>query len=502
VTSRRTGHTGLALLLLAAAFTVGDWFPAPRAHAVPETIFRAVSVDAASIAAGPAQPTAAGALRAAADAVTASRVVCPGIRFTSVAISWTQPSGRSPHVLLRAGETVGTLRREFEVHADHGPDPGTAEAANARRATDPFWVESARCVAFRMEVFSGIEIRGLRAEFVNTSGTAGVPTAWRQSAGASMEGPGVAGATANAPYWITRAGWGADESLRNCEPSYAEKLKVAFVHHTATENDYAKDKADDIMRSIYYFHTQTNGWCDIAYNFLVDRFGRVYIGRYGGPSLNVIGAAQQGFNTGAVSVSGIGTYSTTTPSTSLVYSIKKTLAWRLDVAHLPPKGWAWMVSGGGPNTRYPAGTGVTLNLITSHRATGYTTCPGDKLQANLAGIRQGANDIGLPKLWRFKQSPEGGITPGLDTVNYTATASESLNWVVTITSPTTGLPVRTIKATGLTLDVEWDGMNGAFPAAAGDYSVKVTATNAAGGIARAASLVTTVFDPVNELPVP
>ncbi len=495
----RTGHTGLALLLLVAAFAVGDWFPAPHAQAVPETISRSIPVDASSLAAGAARPAGAGALRATADALTSARTVCAGIRFTSVALSWQQAAGRSPHVFLRAGETADTLRREFELHADHGPDPGTAEAEGARRATDPFWVGSARCLSFRIGLVRGTRIQDLRAEFVNTSGTAGVPTAWRSVPGAALEGPGVAGATANAPYWITRAGWGADESLRNCGPDFADALKVAFVHHTATENDYLKSESDDIMRSIYHFHTQTNGWCDIAYNFLVDKYGQVFIGRYGGPSLNVIGAAQQGFNTGAVSIAAIGIYTSATAPNALTFSIKKTLGWRLDVAHLPPKGWAWMVSGGGPNTKYPEGTGVTLNLITSHRATGYTSCPGDKLVGQLVGIRQGANDVGLPKMWRVKQTPSGGITPGVDTVHYTATGSESLNWVVTITSPTTGLPIKSFTRKGPSLDVEWDGMEGTFPAAAGDYPVKVTATNTKGGIARAATLVTTVLDPPNEL---
>ena len=54
-----------------------------------------------------------------------------------------------------------------------------------------------------------------------------------------------------------------------------------------------------------------NGWDDIGYNFLVDKYGQIFEGRWGGVDRNVVGAHAQGFNQGSVGVALIGSYDST-----------------------------------------------------------------------------------------------------------------------------------------------------------------------------------------------
>src|SRR5207237_1468241 len=117
---------------------------------------------------------------------------------------------------------------------------------------------------------------------------------------------------------------------------YATVLKLAIVHHTAETNSYTPAQAAAIVRGIEVYHVKANGWNDIGYNFLVDRYGTVYEGRGGGIDRNVIGAHSLGFNTGTVGVALIGNFSAATPLAAMQNALVSLLAWRLDVANVGP----------------------------------------------------------------------------------------------------------------------------------------------------------------------
>ena len=91
-------------------------------------------------------------------------------------------------------------------------------------------------------------------------------------------------------------------------------IKAGFVHHTVNANDYTAEQVPAIIRGIYAYHTQSRGWSDIGYNFLVDRFGRIWEGRYGGVDRPVVGAHTLNYNEESFAMSAIGNFETAQPS--------------------------------------------------------------------------------------------------------------------------------------------------------------------------------------------
>src|SRR5207247_3019582 len=141
------------------------------------------------------------------------------------------------------------------------------------------------------------------------------------------------------------AQWGADLHIRRADPDYGA-VQMAVVHHTDTGNDYTPSQASAVVRGIYVFHVKSNGWNDIGYNFLVDRFGTVYEGRYGGMDLPVIGAHTLGFNSVSTGVSLMGTFTAASPSPAMLSPLAHVLASRPHVPHLGPPGHAPVPSAG------------------------------------------------------------------------------------------------------------------------------------------------------------
>ena len=230
---------------------------------------------------------------------------------------------------------------------------------------------------------------------------------------------------AASPAIVPRSGWGADEEIVRAKPVLAPADRLAIVHHTAGTNSYTRAQAPAIVRGIEVYHVEGNGWNDIGYNFLIDRYGTVYEGRGGGITKNVVGAHAEGFNTGTVGVSLIGNYAAATPPKAQVDALVQLLAWRLDVAHVDPLSTVVYTSGG--NAKFKAGKLVTLRAISGHRDTGPSECPGNGAYALLPAIAKRVAATGLPKLY----SPTvAGALGG--PVRFQARLSSSLQWTVTV----------------------------------------------------------------------
>lgn len=181
------------------------------------------------------------------------------------------------------------------------------------------------------------------------------------------------------PPVITRAQWGADEGIRCEEPTYddADGLGGVTVHHTAGRNDYSQEESAGIVRAIYTYHAKTLGWCDIGYNALVDKYGQIFEGRFGGLDRPVQGAHAGGFNENTAGVALMGNHESEPPTDAAIDSVGTFIGWRTKLAHLDPKGSTVMYSEGSDFTPFPLGAPVSLPIIFAHRDVGNTSCPGN-----------------------------------------------------------------------------------------------------------------------------
>jgi len=135
------------------------------------------------------------------------------------------------------------------------------------------------------------------------------------------------------------------------------------------------------------YHRNTNGWNDVGYNFLVDRFGTIYEGRAGGIGAAVVGAQAEGFNSYSTGIANIGTFSSVPQSQEALEAMARLIRWKLPLHGYPTSGTAVMTSAGGGTNRHGSGTSVRVPRVLGHRDTNATECPGTALYAQLEDLR-------------------------------------------------------------------------------------------------------------------
>ena len=368
--------------------------------------------------------------------------------FNLVGLHWQGPGTVSFRTASLAGKW--STWREVATEAEDAPDPGSAEGAATRpwKLGSPYWTGPSSSIQYR---FDG-RVSRLRAYFV-----------WSDPEASTASLPPRTAARASQPAIIRRAEWNADESIVRASPDYASAVHFAVVHHTAGTNSYSASESAAIVRGIERYHVLGNGWNDIGYNFLVDKYGQVFEGRAGGITRNVVGAHAEGFNTGSTGVAVLGNYASQKISAAARAALVRLLAWRLDVAHVNPLGKLTWTSGGNPE--YPAGTKVSLRAVSGHRDTGPTSCPGGSLYAQLPGIAADVAATGLPKLYKPVVSGSLG-----GPVRFTAILTEALPWTVTIRDAA-GATVASGGGNGSAVDWTWDASDTPF----GEFTYEVGA---------------------------
>lgn len=169
---------------------------------------------------------------------------------------------------------------------------------------------------------------------------------------------------------------------------------MAFVHHTTGSNNYSAGAVPRMIRAMQAYHMDANGWGDIGYHFLVDRFGRMWEGRAGSMHQPVIGAHTQGFNNGSIGVAVLGTFTGAAPSPASLDGVARVVGWRLGNARVDPTGHTTMTSAG--SDRYRAGRIVQFPTVAGHSDGKATACPGRRLYEQLPRIRTSARAYTAP----------------------------------------------------------------------------------------------------------
>jgi len=295
--------------------------------------------------------------------------------FELVGITWPESTQQVTAKVRVQRDGVWSEWQSLPVEDEHGPDPSTPEGK--RSGTDPLWVGESEGVQASVTTADGTTVSDAKVALINP----GVLTTDAEDAPAESPQTMASGETPYPmPAMVSRRAWGADERLRSynqdCSvPKYTSTVQAAFVHHTADRNTYTRAQVPAMVRATYTYHVKSRGWCDIGYNFLVDRFGRVFEGRFGGAQLPVLGAHTGGFNSNSFGISLIGNFQSAAPPPAMLETTARVIAWKFDA-----------------NYRSPVTTIVMNNkrlyTISGHRDTKATECPGNQLYNKLGWLRQ------------------------------------------------------------------------------------------------------------------
>jgi hypothetical protein len=299
-------------------------------------------------------------------------------RFELVGVEWTAPT--AVRIELRARARDGGWTPWVSASTlGHGPD---RSAAAGPLFGEAIWTGPADYVQLR----AARPLRGVRLHFVTGHGG---PRAASVAATPPLATP-VLDAGSGQPPIIARAAW-AHRQAPHAPPAYGT-VKLAFVHHTVNPNGYSAGEVPAMLLAIFDYHRYVRGVNDIAYNFIIDAFGRIWEARAGGIDEAVIGAQAGGYNLESTGVAVLGTFSDVVAPPAAIAALERLLAWKLLLHGLPTLGNVTVEvdPAAAFYTPFRPGAQVSLPRIAGHRDGDLTDCPGNAFYARLPAIRRRA----------------------------------------------------------------------------------------------------------------
>lgn len=178
---------------------------------------------------------------------------------------------------------------------------------------------------------------------------------------------------------ISQSEWRSGLPAPNYSRIFTEVSHVV-IHHSAGSN--TNTNYTQVVRDIYLYHTQVNGWSDIGYNYLISQDGTIYTGRdpAGGEQDNVLGAHFCGANSTTMGICLLGNYEEVQPNGNAINSLERIIAFKLNKENL------------NPYLSYPHEFGM-LGSIIGHRDGCSTLCPGENVYSLLGQIRTDTEQV-------------------------------------------------------------------------------------------------------------
>ncbi|MGH3544797.1 MAG: peptidoglycan recognition protein family protein [Mycobacteriales bacterium] len=208
--------------------------------------------------------------------------------------------------------------------------------------------------------------------------------------------------TAPGTRFYSRAGWGADESMRfsddgtNLFPEEFYPVQILTVHHTST--DPGPDRMA-VIRALYQYEVVEREFGDMGYHVFIDPEGNAYEGRHSGEELfpifdgvpirikspkAVTAAHVKGVNSGNVGICLLGDFTNKNPTTAALETLVRMLTALCSVCDLDPLASVTYVNPVDGYTRHNTPT------IARHRdvALNSTECPGNTFAPQFSAIPQ------------------------------------------------------------------------------------------------------------------
>ncbi len=316
-----------------------------------------------------------------------------------VGVSWRSPARVRIELRVRLGDGAWSPW----VLASAG---GHAGDGRSGLFGEPVWVGEADQVQLR----GATSVDGVRVHTVPVDRLATRPTAATASsplAETSLPaGPGQ-------PPVIARSAWAHGRTRPRLGPFYGA-VQLAFVHHTDNANGYSRAAVPAMLLAMFDYHRYVRGYYDIAYNFIIDAFGRIWEGRAGGIDEPVLGAHAGGFNGVSTGIAVLGTFMDSVPPPAAVEALERLLAWKLSLHGVPARGEVRVEVNPADAyyTPFRPGQRVLLPRIAGHRDGDLTDCPGNAFYHRLPAVRSRVAALAGP-LSRLSVSPGSAVVgPG------------------------------------------------------------------------------------------